>query len=87
MSGTEGLLDLGQEIVKRVNGSEQIRWLKLKYWRKIMLQEMTVERVDEVERRKHYWLRSQEPGSGCEKITFLFVGKSDNELEAKIFKR
>lgn len=52
-----------------------------------MLQEMTVERVDEVERRKHYWLRSQEPGSGCEKITFLFVGKSDNELEAKIFKR
>ena len=86
MSGTEGLLDLGQEIVKRVNGSEQIRWLKLKSWRKIMLQEMTVERVDEVERRKH-WLRSQEPGSGCEKITFLFVGKCDNELEAKIFKR
>lgn len=52
-----------------------------------MLQEMTVERVDEVERRKHYWLRSQEPENGCEKTTFIFVGKSDNELEAKIFKR
>lgn len=54
MSGTGGLLDLGQEIGKRVNGSEQIRCLKLKSWRKILLLDMTVERVDEVERRKHY---------------------------------
>ena len=54
MSGTEGLLELGQDLAQRVNGSEQIQYLKLKSWRKIMLLGMTVERVDEVERRKHY---------------------------------
>lgn len=48
------MLDLGQDIGKRVIGSEKIQYLKLKSWRKIMLLGITVERVDEVERRKHY---------------------------------
>ena len=48
------MLDLGQDIGKRVIGSEKIQYLKLKSWRKIMLLGITVERVDEGERRKHY---------------------------------
>ena len=48
------MLDLGQDIGKRVIGSEKIQYLKLKSWRKITLLGMTVERVDKVERRKHY---------------------------------
>ena len=48
------MLDLGQDIGKRVIGSEKIQYLKLKSWRKIMLLGITVERVDEVERRTHY---------------------------------